>query len=58
MFELFIVVYFQALRNVILYTILAPYDNEQHDLLHRIKDDQNLDEVPHYRYVSWLFVNM
>lgn len=39
----------EALRNVILYTILAPYDNEQHDLLHRIKDDQNLDEVPHYR---------
>ena len=46
-----ILFYKQALRNMILYNILAPYDNEQNDLLHRIKEDDSLDEIPSYRFV-------
>lgn len=36
------------LRNIIFFTILAPYDNEQNDLLHRIlKDDEDrLAQLP------------
>ncbi|XP_065065829.1 26S proteasome non-ATPase regulatory subunit 12-like [Rhopilema esculentum] len=45
----------EALRNVILYNVLAPYDNEQNDFLHRIKEDENLDEVPSYRDLLKLF---
>ncbi|KAJ8318893.1 hypothetical protein KUTeg_003984 [Tegillarca granosa] len=39
----------EALRYVVLYMILAPYDNEQSDLIHRIKEDRNLEEIPKYR---------
>ncbi|XP_050393713.1 26S proteasome non-ATPase regulatory subunit 12 [Patella vulgata] len=39
----------EALRCVVLYAILAPYDNEQSDLIHRIKEDKNLEEIPKYR---------
>eukprot|EP00112_Aurelia_sp_Birch-Aquarium-sp1_P020093 Seg5094.1 transcript_id=Seg5094.1/GoldUCD/mRNA.D3Y31 product="26S proteasome non-ATPase regulatory subunit 12" protein_id=Seg5094.1/GoldUCD/D3Y31 len=45
----------EALRNVILYNILAPYDNEQNDLLHRIKLEDKLDEIPSYRDLLKLF---
>ncbi|CAG0893715.1 unnamed protein product [Cyprideis torosa] len=31
-----------ALKQVVLYLLLAPHDNEQHDLLHRIKNEKNL----------------
>lgn len=39
----------QALKCVILYLILAPYDNEQSDLLHRIGQEKNLNEIPKYK---------
>ena len=39
----------EALRNVVLFVLLAPHDNEQSDLLHRTKTDPNLDEIPTYR---------
>lgn len=39
----------QALRYVVLYLILAPYDNEQSDLIHRVKEDKNLEEIPVYK---------
>ena len=38
----------QALKSAVLYLILAPYDNEQADMLHRIKGDKGLDELPMY----------
>ena len=41
---------FQALKSVVLYVILAPYDNEQSDLVHRINTDKKLEELPKYRY--------
>uniref|UniRef100_A0A671LYB8 26S proteasome non-ATPase regulatory subunit 12-like n=1 Tax=Sinocyclocheilus anshuiensis TaxID=1608454 RepID=A0A671LYB8_9TELE len=39
----------QALKSVVLYVILAPYDNEQSDLVHRISIDKKLEEIPKYR---------
>ncbi|CAL8349616.1 unnamed protein product, partial [Boreogadus saida] len=38
----------QALKSVVLYVILAPYDNEQSDLVHRINTDKKLEELPKY----------
>lgn len=37
------------LQNVILYLILAPYDNEQADLTHRVMEDKLIDELPAYK---------
>lgn len=39
------------LQNVVLYLILAPYDNEQADLTHRVVEDKLIDELPSYKYV-------
>ena len=39
----------QALKNVVLYLILSPYDNEQSDFLHRVFLDKNLEEIPKYK---------
>ncbi|KAL5018614.1 hypothetical protein ScPMuIL_004336 [Solemya velum] len=38
----------EALRYVVLYLILSPYDNEQSDLTHRVLEDKNLD-MPIYK---------
>lgn len=35
---------------MVLYVILAPYDNEQSDLVHRISKDKKLEEIPKYKY--------
>lgn len=40
---------FQALKSVVLYVILSPYDNEQSDLVHRISSDKKLEEIPKYK---------
>ena len=34
-----------------LFLILAPYDNEQSDLIHRVSEEKTLDEIPLYRYI-------
>ena len=39
----------QVLQNVVLYLILAPYDNEQADLTHRVLNDKLLDQLPQYK---------
>merc|ERR1712179_458247 len=39
----------EALRCMILYLILAPFDNEQSDLMHRVKKEKNLEEIPFYQ---------
>lgn len=39
----------EVLRHCVLYCILAPYDNEQSDLIQRIKLDKNLEEIPVYQ---------
>lgn len=46
-----------VIRNVALYVVLAPYDNEQSDLIHRILQDKLLQEVPVYKELLNLFVN-
>ncbi|XP_047480699.1 LOW QUALITY PROTEIN: 26S proteasome non-ATPase regulatory subunit 12-like [Penaeus chinensis] len=46
----------RILKHVILFIILAPYDNEQNDLLHRIKEDKTLEEIPQYKDLLQLFV--
>ena len=40
----------QALKCVVLYLVLAPYGNEQSDLIHRVKEDKCLEQIPKYRY--------
>uniref|UniRef100_A0A131Z0W6 26S proteasome regulatory subunit N5 n=3 Tax=Rhipicephalus TaxID=426455 RepID=A0A131Z0W6_RHIAP len=46
----------EALRNMLLFLMLAPHDNEQHDLIHRAKLDKNLDELPQYKELLKLFI--
>ncbi|KAI7807403.1 26S proteasome non-ATPase regulatory subunit 12 [Triplophysa rosa] len=48
----------QALKSVVLYVILAPYDNEQSDLVHRISTDKKLEEIPTYRDLLKKFTTM
>lgn len=54
------------LKNVVLYAVLAPYDNEQSDLIHRISLEKSLDEIVDYKnllkafttleLISWNFI--
>ena len=56
----------QTLKNVVLYAILAPYDNEQSDLIHRVSLERGLDEIADYKkllkafttaeLISWNFI--
>lgn len=39
----------QTLKNVVLYAVLAPYDNEQSDLIHRLSLEKTLDEIPQFK---------
>jgi len=41
----------QTMKNVILYVVLAKYDNEQSDLIHRVETDKLLEEIPKYKAV-------
>lgn len=34
-----------CLRNIVYFLVLAPYDNEQNDLLHRTYKDDRLREI-------------
>jgi len=45
-----------ALQNAILFLILAPYDNHQSDLTHRILEDETLQKIPKYKYVSLIII--
>ena len=46
------VIFLQVLKNAVLFLILAPYDNEQSDLIHRVGEEKTLDEIPLYRYMN------
>jgi len=39
----------EALRNVVLYIILSPYDNEQADMISRISEEIHLEEISLYK---------
>merc|ERR1711874_258400 len=41
----------QTMKNVVLYVVLAKYDNEQSDLIHRIESEKLLEEIPKYKAV-------
>lgn len=47
----------EVLQNVVLYLILAPYDNEQSDLTHHVLEDKLLNEIPLYKGLLQLFTN-
>eukprot|EP00005_Dracoamoeba_jomungandri_P004397 CAMPEP_0174249920 /NCGR_PEP_ID=MMETSP0439-20130205/248_1 /TAXON_ID=0 /ORGANISM="Stereomyxa ramosa, Strain Chinc5" /LENGTH=461 /DNA_ID=CAMNT_0015329865 /DNA_START=15 /DNA_END=1400 /DNA_ORIENTATION=+ len=39
----------EILKLIVVYIVLSPHDNEQHDLLHRIYSDKHLMELEAYR---------
>ena len=41
----------EAMKAVIVFLLLAPYSNEQQDVLHRIAIDTNLEKIASYQYV-------
>lgn len=46
----------QTLCSAIVYCLLAPFDNEQSDLLHRLEKDKVLDDMPMYGKLVQVFV--
>lgn len=46
----------EMLHNAVLFIILAPYDNEQSDLLHRLYEDPKLAFIPQYKEITKCFV--
>ncbi len=45
----------EAMKAVIVFILLAPYSNEQQDILNRIAIDTNLEKLPSYQYVRPTF---
>jgi len=45
----------RILKHVILYIILSPFDNEQSDLIHRIKQEKVLEDMSLYKELLALF---
>ena len=45
----------ETLKNIVLYIVLSPFDNEQSDLIHRIKGEKDLEELPNYGEVLKFF---
>jgi len=45
----------KVLKHVVLYLVLASFDNEQHDMLHRVKQDPLLPELRLYQDLLALF---
>ncbi|KAJ1568022.1 26S proteasome non-ATPase regulatory subunit 12 [Cladochytrium tenue] len=46
----------KILENVVLYVVLAPYDNEQSDLINRIYEDPNLNKLSLYKEFVKCFI--
>jgi len=46
-----------ALKNCVVYVVLAPYDNEQCDLINRIQREKALQDIPRYLEIVKLFTN-
>ena len=40
----------EALKNVVIYLLLSPFDNEQQQILHGLGTDKNLEKLPKYKY--------
>jgi 26S proteasome regulatory subunit N5 len=41
----------QILSNIVVFCIMSPYDNEQSDLIHRIKQDPLLSKIPVFKFI-------
>lgn len=39
----------QTLRNIVVFLVLAPYDNEQSDLMARVETETGLDKTPEHK---------
>eukprot|EP00123_Amoebidium_parasiticum_P015310 comp22891_c0_seq1/m.36181 comp22891_c0_seq1/g.36181 ORF comp22891_c0_seq1/g.36181 comp22891_c0_seq1/m.36181 type:complete len:450 (-) comp22891_c0_seq1:59-1408(-) len=46
----------EVLKNIVVYVVLAPHNNEQNDLVHRINTDKNLLALPLYKELLQSFV--
>lgn len=47
-----------ALQKMVIYVLLAGHDNTQSDLLHRIYEDKNLEEIPKYKDLLRSFITV
>lgn len=47
----------ETLKSIVVFIVLASYDNEQNDLLHRINSDVNLSKIPSYKKFLECFVS-
>ena len=47
---------YQVLSNIVLYGILAPYTNEQADLMHHIKAEPQLVKLPLFKYFFFVLL--
>lgn len=45
----------EAMKHIVLFIVLSPYDNEQSDLIHRIAEEKYLEEIPYYNDLLKLF---
>lgn len=45
----------EVMKNIVLYIVLSPYDNEQSDLIHRIAQEKYLEELTSYNDLLKLF---
>lgn len=45
----------EVMKNIVLYIVLSPYDNEQSDLIHRIAQEKFLEELTSYNDLLKLF---
>lgn len=46
----------EALVGSVVFLVLAPYDNEQADLTHRVNQDKDLEKLPDYKLVWTLCI--
>jgi 26S proteasome regulatory subunit N5 len=45
----------EALKNSVIYVLLAPHNNEQSDLLHRLYEEKKLQQIPVYKNLMECF---
>ena len=47
----------EALKNIVIYLLLSPFDNEQQNILHALSADKNLEQLPKYKWLHSPTVN-
>lgn len=45
------------LCNMVIYLVLAPFNNEQHDFMHRVSQLKELEEIPVYKSLLQAFIS-